>query len=171
MKKWILRASLAIVGIAIVYYFYPETWLPADTKIDKLVVIKSKRAMEAYSNGRVIKTYRISLGQNPLGDKVSEGDKRTPEGEYTINAKNRKSAFHKNLGVSYPNQTDLHEARERGVDAGGNIKIHGLKNGIGFIGKFHRLLNWTAGCIAVTDEEMDELYKKVEIGTPIIIKP
>lgn len=127
--------------------------------------------MEAYSDGKLIKTYKVSLGQTPLGDKQFQGDKRTPEGEYRINDKNPNSGFHKNLGVSYPNAMDIQEAKGKGLDPGGEIKIHGLRNGVGFIGKFHRLFNWTAGCIAVTDKEIDELYKSVDLGTTIIIRP
>jgi murein L,D-transpeptidase YafK len=171
MGKWALWTLFFLTSIGLIYYFYPQTKLSADAKIDKLIVIKSKRIMEAYSNGQLLKTYKISLGQNPVGDKQFQGDKRTPEGEYKINGRNPNSGFHKNLGVSYPNQTDILDARKRGVDPGGDIKIHGLKNGLGFIGKFHRLFNWTAGCIAVTDEEIDELYKAVGTGTSILIRP
>jgi murein L,D-transpeptidase YafK len=171
MIKWTLRILLLIIGVGLVYYFLPEKDLPTDTKVDKLIVIKSQRTMEAYSNGKLIKTYNVSLGQNPSGDKEFLGDKRTPEGEYRINDKNPNSGYHKNLGVSYPNAKDIQEAKRKGVNPGGEIKIHGLRNGIGLIGKFHRLFNWTAGCIAVTDKEIDELYKSVDLGTPIIITP
>jgi murein L,D-transpeptidase YafK len=171
MKK--LIASILFIGVIIVsvYYFYPEPKLPPGTKIDKLIVIKSERIMEAYSGDELVKTYKIALGRNPVGDKQAQGDKRTPEGEYTINDRNANSGYHKNLGVSYPDKADRAAAKALGVDPGGEIKIHGLKNGIGAIGKFHRLLDWTAGCIAVTDQEMDELYDAVENGTPILIKP
>ncbi len=171
MKKWITFSLLIILVTGAIFYFYPESKLPPGTKIDKLVAIKSKRIMEAYSGDELIKTYKIALGGNPVGDKQAEGDKRTPEGEYTINDRNANSDYHKNLGVSYPDKNDIASAKGLGVDPGGEIKIHGLKNGLGFIGKFHRALDWTAGCIAVTDEEIDELYDAVENGTPIIIKP
>ncbi|HEY8934067.1 MAG TPA: L,D-transpeptidase family protein [Cyclobacteriaceae bacterium] len=171
MIKWFVRILLAgIITVLLFYYFAPEKELSATTKIDKLVVIKSKQKMEAYFNGKIIKTYTVSLGQHD-GDKESEGDKKTPEGEYFINAKNPNSGYHKNLGISYPNADDISEAKRNGLKPGGEIKIHGIKNGIGFIGRFHRLYNWTAGCIAVTDKEIDELYSAVDIGTPLIIKP
>lgn len=169
--KWTRRILLTVIIIGLIYYFLPETGLPTDIKIDKLIVTKGQRTMEAYSNGQLVKTYKISLGRNPLGDKQHQGDKRTPEGEYTISEKNPNSGFHKNLGVSYPNTTDKKEAQQLGLDPGGEIKVHGLRNGFGFIGKFHRLFNWTAGCVAVTDDEIDELYRAVDLGTPIIIKP
>jgi murein L,D-transpeptidase YafK len=170
MKKWIFRMFLVLVLIGLAYNFIPEAGLPKDKKIEKLVVIKSKRIMEVYSGGEVIKTYHVALGKNP-GDKVKKGDKRTPEGAYRINSKNPNSGFHKNLGISYPGKEDMKEALQRNVNPGGDIKIHGLKNGLGFIKRFHRFMNWTAGCIAVTNNEVDELYERVEIGTPIIIKP
>jgi murein L,D-transpeptidase YafK len=169
--KWALRILTALTIVGLIYYFLPETKLPADSKIDELIVSKSQRTMEAYSNGQLIKIYKISLGQNPFGNKEHQGDKRTPEGKYTINDKNPNSGFHKNLGVSYPNAMDKKQAEQKGLDPGGDIKIHGLRNGIGFIGKFHRLFNWTAGCMAVTDDEIDELYNAVDLGTTIVIKP
>ncbi len=171
MKHWLVKFLFLIVCILIGYYFLPEDELPSEIKIDKLVVTKSKRIMEAYSKGELIKTYKISLGKNPQGDKEFEGDKKTPEGAYAINDKNPNSGYHKNLGVSYPNSDDVKEAKMKDVKPGGEIKIHGLKNRIGFMGKFHRLFNWTAGCIAVTDQEIDKLYSSVSIGTPVIINP
>lgn len=154
-----------------VYYFYPDDKLPLNTKIDKLVVFKSKRQLLAYSNGQLVKTYKISLGRHPIGDKEFEGDKKTPEGLYFINAKNPNSGYHKNLGISYPNINDIENAKRLGKPTGGDIKIHGLRNKTGFIGKFHRWFDWTLDCIAVTDNEIDELYNAVKIGTQIDIKP
>jgi murein L,D-transpeptidase YafK len=157
IKKQSLRIFIcAVLGIAI-YYFYPESKLPAGKKIEKLVVIKSEHVMHVYSNGQVIKSYTVSIGQNPVGDKVYEGDKRTPEGRYKITGKNGNSAFYKNLAISYPDKNDMAEAKKRNISPGGEIKVHGLKNGLGFIGKFHRWRDWTAGCIALTNSEMDEL--------------
>jgi murein L,D-transpeptidase YafK len=161
---------LLFLGL-IVYYFYPEDKLPTDIQIDKLVVYKSKRELLAYSNEKLVKTYKISLGSNPIGDKEFEGDKKTPEGLYIINDKNPNSGYHKNLGVSYPNKDDIENAKRLGKPVGGDIKIHGLRNRTGIIGKFHRWTDWTLGCIAVTDEEIDELYNAVKIGTPIEIHP
>ncbi len=153
------------------YYFFPEPKLPDDTKVDKMVVMKSKRQLQAYSNGQLIKTYTISLGRNPTGNKEFEGDKRTPEGLYSINGKNPNSGYYKNLGISYPNNDDIERTKKTGKSTGGDIKIHGLKNGMGFIGKFQRWFDWTAGCLALTDNDLDELYNHTAIGTPIEIKP
>ena len=166
---WIvLLASLATL---VIYYFYPEPGLPADTEIDKLVVLKGERIMHAYSNGSVIRTYKISLGKNSVGHKQAEGDYRTPEGDYFINSRNDESGYHRNLGISYPNKADRDAAMKSNVSPGGDIKIHGLRNGLGFIGKFQRWNDWTAGCIAITDAEVDELADRVRLGTPITILP
>jgi len=164
---------LIILPFAILagYYFYPGKKLPAGTVINKLVVYKSKRRMEAYANGILIKTYTIALGKNPVGHKEYEGDFRTPEGIYTINARNPNSAYHKNLGVSYPNAADSAHAAAISKPPGSDIKIHGLRNGRGYIGKFHRIKDWTHGCIAVTNAEIDELYAAVSPGAVIDIRP
>lgn len=127
--------------------------------------------MLVYSGNSLLKTYTISLGDNPIGHKQYEGDERTPEGTYFINAKNPNSTCHKNVGISYPNPVDINNARLLGIPTGGDIKIHGLKNGQGYMGKFQRYKDWTNGCIAVTNEEINELYTHVPIGTVIIINP
>lgn len=154
-----------------IYYFYPEPELPPSSKVDRLVVYKSKRKMQVFANGKLLKTYRISLGGNPVGRKQFEGDNKTPEGIYIINDRNSESDYHKNLGVSYPNEQDIAFAFQNQKTAGGEIKIHGLRNGLGFIGKFHRFFDWTAGCIALTDNEVDELFDAVISNATIEIKP
>jgi murein L,D-transpeptidase YafK len=170
MKKIWLSIFFIFLGMT-VYYFYPENKLPTDIQINKLVVYKSNGELLAYSNGQLVKTYKISIGRQPVGKKEFKGDEKTPEGIYQINNKNAKSDYHKNLGISYPNKADIKNAKRLGKQTGGDIKIHGIKNKMGFIGKFHRWFNWTQGCIAVTDEEIDELYNSVKIGTKIDIKP
>ena len=169
MKKMIYILLAILLAIA-VYYFYPEKKLPKGKIIDKIEVYKSKRKMLVYSEGKLLKTYTISLGRNPVGHKEVEGDFKTPEGIYEINAKNPNSGYHKNLGVSYPNEADIAHAKSLGKSPGGDIKIHGIRNGSSFISKFQRWKDWTAGCIAVTNEEVDELYESVKIGTKIEIK-
>lgn len=139
--------------------------------MDSIIVYKSKRQLLVFSKGELLKTYKISLGKNPIGDKEFEGDKKTPEGVYSIIDKNTNSRFYKNLGLSYPNTEDIEMAKRFGKPTGGNIKIHGIQNGLGFVGKFQRLFDWTAGCIALTNNEMDELYNSVPIGTKIEIRP
>ena len=145
--------------------------LPPDAEIAKLVVRKSAREMDAYdASGRLLKTYP-ALGRAPVGHKQFEGDGKTPEGRYTISGRNPHSGCHKNLGVSYPNDTDRARAAAVGKKTGGDIKIHGLKNGLGAIGAQHLRCDWTDGCIAVTDREIDELYALVQPDAPIDILP
>ena len=140
-------------------------------EIDSLVVEKSKRHLTIYSDGLVVKTYEVSLGRNPIGAKRFEGDKKTPEGFYVISRKNAKSSFHANLEISYPNSNDIDFANKAGKSAGGYIQIHGLKTGFGWLGRLHLLIDWTAGCIALTNPEIEELYNFVPVGTVIEIKP
>lgn len=170
MKK-LLFLFIIVVGAYYGYLLLSERSLPEGTKIDRLVVHKSERRLEAYSKGELVKSYSVSLGKTPVGDKQHEGDNKTPEGRYTINDKNPNSDYYKNLGVSYPNAADRREAIRLGKPVGGDIKIHGLPNKIPFIGRWHRLIDWTAGCMAVTNDEMEELYQAVPVGTPIEILP
>ena len=170
MKK-ILLLLIALFLSLLVYYVYPSAKLPHNTRIDSLVVYKSKHQLLAYSRGKLLKTYTMAVGLQPVGAKQYEGDRKTPEGIYYINDKNPNSGWHKNLGISYPNQNDIKIAKQLGKSPGGNIKIHGLQNKRGYIGKFHRWNDWTLGCIAVTNQEMDELYRFVTVGTKIEIKP
>jgi len=169
-KKIILIIAFLIVCSAF-YNLYPEEKLPLNTQVDYLVIQKSNRKLLAYSKNKLIKTYQISLGDHPLGHKEIEGDEKTPEGIYTINAKNPNSGYHKNLGVSYPNQQDIAKAKRLNKSPGGDIKIHGIRNHLSFIGKFQRFFDWTNGCMALTNSEIDELYRAVKIGTTIEIKP
>jgi len=117
------------------------------------------------------KTYRVALGREPIGPKEREGDLRTPEGRYVVDFHLHDSAFHRALHVSYPNQEDLARARELGLPSGGDIMIHGLKNGRGWFGRLHRVVDWTRGCIAVTDREVEEIFRAVPDGTPVEIVP
>jgi murein L,D-transpeptidase YafK len=166
-----LLIFLASISVNVVYWWWPEQRLPRGFTIDRIVVRKADREMDVYSQGSLVKTYAISLGGSPEGHKEQQGDAKTPEGRYRIDSRNANSGYHKNLGVSYPDKNDLKRAAKMNVDPGGQIKIHGLPNGQSFIGKFHRWKDWTAGCIAVTNDEMDDLYNSVPIGTPIEILP
>jgi len=161
----------AFVLVLVAYNFWPVKSINPGTKIDKLLVEKGKRKLHLISQGEVIKSYRVALGKSPVGHKEYEGDNRTPEGIYTINDKNPNSSYYLNLGISYPNETDRAHAVELGKSPGGDIKIHGIKNGMWYMGRLHRLKDWTAGCIAVTNAEMEEIYRHVPIGTLIEIKP
>ena len=145
--------------------------LPTGAKIDKIVVYKSARELKVFQNGKELKTYRVALGPNPIGPKQFQGDGKTPEGTYRVDGKNPASAYHKNLGLSYPNATDRAFAAKHGGSPGGDIKIHGLGKWFGHLGTYHYMYDWTAGCIAVTDEEIDEIYAATAVGTPVEIDP
>ena len=140
-------------------------------RVEKVVVHKEKRRMDLISGGKVWKSYRIALGGNPLGHKKQQGDSRTPEGPYILDRRNPRSQFHRSIHISYPNRGDRASARRRGVSAGGDIFIHGLPNGMGSIGAAHTARDWTDGCIAVTNEEIEEIWNAVRDGTPIQINP
>jgi murein L,D-transpeptidase YafK len=134
-------------------------------RADRIVVHKARREMLLLHRNALLRSYRIALGRMPLGHKVQEGDGRTPEGRYVIDRRNPKSAYHLSLHISYPNADDCEQARQLGVEPGGDIMIHGVKNGVR-----HPEEDWTQGCIAVTDREMDEIWGLVPDGTPIEIE-
>lgn len=169
MKKSLTYGIIFILLGLLTYYFFPEKKLDTTKKIDKIFVVKHKRQLTVYSNGEALKTYTISLGGAPIGKKEFEGDQKTPEGIYIINDRNPNSDYHLNLAVSYPNVADSLYALKFGKSAGGEIKIHGLPNGYGFISKFQRFKDWTAGCIALTNSEIEELFYNVPMGTEIEI--
>jgi len=149
---------------------WPAAALAADARADLLVVEKGQRRLVAYSQGRVLREYAVALGRDPVGTKVRQGDRRTPEGRYVIDGHNPTSRFHRALHVSYPSAADRETARRGGFDPGGDIMVHGIQNGLGFIGRAHRLLDWTTCCIAVTDAQIEELYRIVPDGTAIEIR-
>jgi len=164
-----------IVPLLIVFlfhdFFWPEKPLATFAQADKVVVIKSKRLMMLLQNGEILKTYRIALGKQPLGHKIHEGDHKTPEGSYILNSRNPKSKYHLSLAISYPNESDILNAQKRGMSPGGSIMIHGLSEDLATLGKLHRALDWTNGCIAVTNSEIEEIWQLIPDGTPIEIKP
>lgn len=145
----------------------------AEVKADKIIVNKSERMLYLEQNGHIIRQYKIALGNQPVGHKQQQGDGKTPEGKYVISGRNPKSAYHLSLRISYPDSDDKKQAAQRGVSLGGDIMIHGYPNRapnklFDFI---HENNDWTAGCIAVKDAEIEEIWKLVANGTPIIINP
>jgi murein L,D-transpeptidase YafK len=164
-------ASSAAAGGAWAYARGPEqTPLPAGAQADRILVRKAERTLTLFAAGAPLKTYRVAIGKGNPGDKSREGDGRTPEGNYRITGRNPQSVAHLSLRVSYPEPHQVLAGGAAGVPPGGDIMIHGVMNGYGWIGRLHRLVNWTDGCIAVTDEEMDELWRAVPDGTPIEIR-
>jgi len=141
------------------------------TRVDRIVIEKSKRTLTLMNGTKTVKTYKVALGGQPVGRKDRQGDHKTPEGIYAVNAKNPRSQFYKALHISYPNVADRANARKLGVSPGGDVEIHGLGTKWGFIGAKHRLTDWTDGCIAVTNEEIDEIYPQIEVGTLVEIRP
>lgn len=143
----------------------------AELPADRILIEKSAHRMTLFHAGKELHTYKVSLGSEPRGAKAQQGDHRTPEGKYIIDSRNAHSHYYKALHISYPNETDRERARKLGVSPGGDIMIHGLPNGQGFVGKAHLLHDWTDGCVAVTNQEMDEIWKLVPTGTPVEIRP
>jgi murein L,D-transpeptidase YafK len=169
-KIGLLFITTCVIG-TLVYAHHNWNPLPRGTIIDRIVVEKSARKLSIFRGEKKIKTYRVALGRNPIGPKDQEGDMKTPEGIYKIDNRNAQSDFHLALHISYPSDEDTPRAAERGVPAGFDIMIHGICNGMGWIGAFHRWKDWTAGCIALTDKEIEELWRVTPDGTPIEIRP
>jgi tetratricopeptide (TPR) repeat protein len=138
---------------------------------DRILIEKKERRLTLFSKGKVLKAYQIALGGNPNGPKERQGDNKTPEGTYVIDSRNRNSRYHLSLHISYPNEKDKKRAKELGVSPGGDIMIHGIKNGLSWVGDMHTEVDWTKGCIAVTDEEIEEIDSVVPRGTIVEIKP
>ena len=148
------------------------TTLPIRTgPADRILIEKKQRRMTLFAKGEPLKTYRIALGGNPDGPKERQGDNKTPEGIYQIDSRNRESRFHLSLHISYPNEKDKKRAKALGVSPGGDIMIHGIKNGLSWAGEYHTDVDWTQGCIAVSDEEIEEIDKVVPNGTVVEIRP
>lgn len=143
----------------------------AQPRVDRVVVKKKDHKLLLMNGDAVVKSYPVALGRGGLAPKQRQGDHKTPEGAYLIDSRNEASRFHRALHVSYPNEADRERARRVGVDPGGAIMIHGIQNGLGWLGASHRLIDWTDGCIAVTDEEIEEIWTLVPNGTPVDIKP
>ena len=142
--------------------------LPASVAADKVLVLKSQRKLYLMQGGKILKRYKVSLGGHPVGPKIREGDRKTPEGKYVLDWHNTESLFYKSIHISYPNENDLARAEKLGVPPGGDLFIHGQPND--FTGPGKQPGDWTDGCIAVRNQEMDEIWRAVADGTPIEIK-
>jgi murein L,D-transpeptidase YafK len=140
-------------------------------KADFVLVKKSERKLLLMRQGRAFKEFRIALGPKPRGPKIVKGDEHTPEGEYILDGKNEKSAFYKSIHISYPNAYDRERSRIVGRDPGGLIMIHGQPRQSKWPVEIAQSFNWTNGCLALTNDQMDVLWASVEVGTPIKILP
>lgn len=170
MKQLLLIVVFLIVTL-IGWARYHISPLPEGTLADLIVVEKSLRHLSLYSHKVLLKQYQVSLGRSPEGKKQREGDWRTPEGVYKIDFRKPNSSYHLALHVSYPDALDVKNAKKGRFSPGGAIMIHGMKNGLGWLGNLHRFADWTAGCVAVTDWEIEEIWRAVPDGTMIEIKP
>ncbi|MCU7904426.1 MAG: L,D-transpeptidase family protein [Candidatus Thiodiazotropha sp. (ex Epidulcina cf. delphinae)] len=172
MLKRCLIISISIILI-MVYSdtIHPKLFHEIIENANQIVVYKGQRRLSLFKDGRHVKSYPISLGINPVGHKKQEGDGKTPEGIYLIDWKHPNSSYHKALRISYPNYADRRDADKRGVSPGGDIMIHGLPNGLGWLYPLFIKSDWTEGCIAVSNTAMEEIVSSVKTGTQIVIKP
>jgi murein L,D-transpeptidase YafK len=164
------NARAALFGFCLAW-FLVAACLAADQKADAVLINKSEKSLYLLTNDRVIAEYSVVFGSSPRGHKVQEGDERTPEGKYVLDYKNPHSKYFKSIHVSYPNSQDRKRARELGVSPGGDIMIHGQPNDLGWTRMFSQFVNWTDGCIALDDADMQEVWDAVDTGTPIEIIP
>ncbi len=162
----ILVFVLSTVGV----FSHAPKPLPARARADLVVIDKSAHRMTLYAHQHVLRVYTISLGRGGLDPKAKQGDDLTPEGHYEIDRHNAHSSFYLSLHINYPSAMDKKVAAARGEAPGGDIMIHGLRNYTGWIGTWQRAVDWTDGCIAVTDDEMDEIWRAVPNGTPVEIR-
>ncbi|MGL1930389.1 MAG: L,D-transpeptidase family protein [Desulfotalea sp.] len=164
-----IKSLISNIFLVIILCFL-TTIAEGKTIIDSVLVKKLEKKMYLLQNDKIIKEYRVSFGANPAGHKEREGDERTPEGKYILDYKMSDSSFYKAIHISYPNKKDIEQARKKNVNPGGQIMIHGQKNGLGWLSIVSQRLNWTDGCIAVTNKEMEEIWELVDINTPILIE-
>ncbi|MCC0806606.1 L,D-transpeptidase family protein [Methylobacterium sp. W2] len=166
----VVAVSIVAVDRAQIGRVAPD--LVAETeRADRVLVEKSARRLTLFREGRVLATYPVSLGFSPIGHKQREGDGRTPEGLYSIAYRNPLSVAHLSLKVSYPNEADTRAAHDGGYEPGGDIMIHGIMNGFSWLGRLHRLTDWTSGCVGVANDEMAAIYARVDVGTPVELRP
>jgi murein L,D-transpeptidase YafK len=166
---WIRCALL--LGASLLQASAPAGTVAQQKKVDLIVVEKLAHTMTLLSNGNALKTYHVALSTVPVGAKERVGDHKVPEGKYTIDEKKLVSRFHLALHVSYPNAADRARAKKLGVDPGGEIEIHGVENKYAWLGSLQREHDWTDGCIAVTNAEIEEIYSLVAVGTAVEIRP
>jgi murein L,D-transpeptidase YafK len=163
--------SLILIGCLLCFSFWPILASASLTQADKVIVIKSKRIMMLMRDSEIMKVYRVALGKQPNGSKIKSGDQKTPEGTYILDSRKSDSKFYKAIHISYPNESDILKAKKLGCSPGGAIMIHGLPKKLEDLGKAHRLWDWTDGCIAVSNSEIEEIWELVPDGIPIEIKP
>jgi murein L,D-transpeptidase YafK len=169
----ITRRRGASLFLAVLLCASQKTTIFAEPKVavDSIVISKSAHTLSLMSGKTALKTYRVALGRGSAEAKQVAGDNRTPEGKYIIDEKKTSTNFHKALHISYPNAEDRAKAMKLGRSPGGDIEIHGLPTTFAWVGSTQHVLDWTAGCIALSNDEIDEVWKMVSIGTPVEINP
>lgn len=171
MKLRVALAFFVCLAALAAWAHWPIDALPPGTTADRIVVEKAARRLTLYRGTTALRSYPVSLGLVPVGPKEREGDKKTPEGSFRITEHKQDSSFHLALRVSYPEPADIARARQLGVSAGSDIMVHGLPNGLGIFGRTHRLRDWTAGCVALTNPEIEEIFRVVTRDARIEIRP
>lgn len=175
--RWLSRLAFLIFVGVVAFALYdryaptptPPVLAPLTAQIDHILIEKSARQLTVFRDGKAVRNYKIALGFAPAGDKVQQGDGKTPEGMFTITHRNPKSSYHLSLGIDYPQAEDRKRAAAAGIDPGGDIFIHGQPNGFGKLATIPT--DWTAGCIALSDAEIEELWRVVADGTTVEIRP
>jgi murein L,D-transpeptidase YafK len=169
--RYVVLALAAVMIVTLAWANWPRKALDPSARADRVVVYKSERRLDLLFQGSVLKSYRVSLGGEPKGPKQGEGDHRTPEGLYTLDYRKPDSSFHKALHISYPSPANSAAASVAGWAPGGQVMVHGLPNGHGWLGRLHLAYDWTDGCVAVTNREIEEIWRAVPDGTPIELRP
>ena len=157
--------------ITVVAFFLCSGMAYSGQLADFVLVIKSESRLYLIRDGKEFASFKVAFGSNPRGHKQQQGDERTPEGRYTLDYKNTNSAYYKSIHISYPNAKDRENARKLGVDPGGHIMVHGQRNGYEGFSSIVQFFNWTNGCIALSNKDMDVVWQTVNPGTPIEIRP
>ena len=167
------HAALILLMACLLFPAPAHSMRQGQEKAARVLLTKSDRSMYLFDEeGNVIRHYKVSLGKNPVGNKEYEGDNRTPEGRYVIDARNENSQYHLSLRISYPAQGDRQRAMRKGLSPGGDIFIHGMPNGKEWMTwKYNKKIDWTNGCIAVSNTEIREMWEMIPDGTPILILP
>jgi murein L,D-transpeptidase YafK len=163
--------TIPVLWAAFIAPVQADTSLSKDVHVSRVVILKSARELRLMDGNKVLKTYKVALGPHAVGPKQMQGDGKTPEGVYTISGRNVNSTYHRSLRVSYPSAQDVARAKKAGVNPGGDIFIHGLPKAYAWLGAAHRAHDWTLGCIAVTNEEIEEIWRAVANGTTVEIRP
>ena len=143
----------------------------SSTFADEVLVSKADKRLHLIKDKKILRSFDVVFGENPIGHKQQEGDERTPEGSYTLDYKKEDSAYFRAIHISYPNAQDIAQAKAKNVKPGGAIMIHGQRNGFGWAARLTQQFNWTNGSIALTNEDMQVVWDSVLPGTPIVIKP